>query len=424
MIENFNMKICQLGFLIVVVMVLGCEKSIPTSKEKNLTESASEVTHKDASRTEKTSGPAVIDTLKKTENDVTSNFSEGFAYEPTLEIAGAKTCTIGNIEYHLCETETQRALTFATGFGKNGGILAWHVTQDFLRILPIDVNGRSLGAEVDIKIPLAKQLYDIQPLGDRFWIATHGLCPDEKYFFKCLYQQLVDHNGHPLGEVHKTVTREWIYTRKDFRTSDHEFYTALGFTYIDSVVRRISLDTGGNLTNEIVRTVAFNDDYVQGKMAIAVNNTSLFITTDKYFHSNDETVKPILGIDYVNRMKWDKDGLSILAVVNSPKQTKHIRLSKSGETIEKPIIIKKDTPTPPPFESVVSFEYDSQSTTLNRFDAIHRRIGEPTVIPGGFSRIVWTGKGFLSLNVKRKNNAWEMTAVPIDCKEQTGDGLK
>jgi hypothetical protein len=133
-----------------------------------------------------------------------------------------------------------------TGVSSSGGIAAWTVDRTAARVQPVSPGGSPRGAPRDVPLTAAHRLHSVYPVGGGFVLASHDLCPDRKYFYKCLFLRLLSASGEPLGDEVVTTTREWI---REELVARGEGTTAVltSHMYIPPALLVLSVDPAGAL---------------------------------------------------------------------------------------------------------------------------------------------------------------------------------
>lgn len=133
-----------------------------------------------------------------------------------------------------------------TGRSPGGGIAAWSVDRTTARAQPVTAEGAPRGEPRDVPLTSAHRLHALYPVGGGFALASHDLCPDRKYFYKCLFLRLVSASGEPLGEEIAATTREWI---REELVARGEGTTAVltSHMYIPPALLVLSVDPAGSL---------------------------------------------------------------------------------------------------------------------------------------------------------------------------------
>jgi hypothetical protein len=359
---------------------------------------------------------------------------------PLLANAGAATCAVG--EPVPVGEGGKRLQSLEVGFGAAGGLVAWPVGKGRVAVAAIDRAGSSAGPTKTLEIPGAKNVYGIEALGDRFVLVTHDLCPDQKYFFKCLYARLLDSAGKPLGAPTTEVTREWVREEFHERLGPAEIWVLRSHMYVPPVINSFgladdelsigvvrALDGGGDLS--WARGFAVHErrwhalvESEEGRLALMSGGTSR-----RPLHWLSAESK-VLGFD------WHDQGLILLFAPllesGKPGRPRLARLGEAGELRGKPRVLAKGEHLPPPFGDRVEalLSKDGAHLVFQRQDPSGAPIGESAIVApfprGGRDdpglALTWTGERFLAVWSSLEQAGWKIHAAPIDCRPGTRGG--
>jgi len=100
--------------------------------------------------------------------------------------------------------------TALTAQGDAGGLAAWTASKKAFFAQPLDAKGAPIAEPREVPLTSAHRLHAVYAVGGGFAVAAHDLCPDRKYFFKCLFLRAISAKGEPVGDELIVKTREWI----------------------------------------------------------------------------------------------------------------------------------------------------------------------------------------------------------------------
>jgi len=128
--------------------------------------------------------------------------------------------------------------------GDAGGLAAWTASRTAAFVQPLDAKGSPGGEPREVPLTSAHKLHAVYAVGAGFAIAAHDLCPDRKYFYKCLFLRAISARGEPVGGEVVATTREWIGEEVVARSGN---VTAVltSFMYVPPALFRLSLAEDG-----------------------------------------------------------------------------------------------------------------------------------------------------------------------------------
>ena len=265
-------------------------------------------------------------------------------------------------------------------------------------------------------------------------LSTHAVCPDKKFFFKCLHHRLLGDRGQTLGTESTTVTTEWIGMEHTERVADNEIMRLWSFMYIPPVLHSFA-GNGGNLT---VTGVA------ELKGAGEIVNAEAFAVDGNHWYAvlSDETGED--GHLFVSKagagtkMSWLPSSHRVIAMNraqtgfgllyrigdNPSKGGRMAMISLDGKRMGDPVKLKPG-PLPAPFadEMTASLSVKKKTLWMTRQDAAGRKIGDPVQVGVGLRGnrdeapydVAWTGSGFVATYATIEGGQWRFYAVPITC---------
>jgi len=98
----------------------------------------------------------------------------------------------------------------STASGEAGGLAAWTASKQAVFLQPLDAVGAPSADPREVPLSSAHRLHAVYAVGGGFAIAAHDLCPNRKYFYKCLFLRAISAKGEPVGDEQVVTTREWI----------------------------------------------------------------------------------------------------------------------------------------------------------------------------------------------------------------------
>jgi hypothetical protein len=133
--------------------------------------------------------------------------------------------------------------------GDTGGLAAWASSKTAAFVQPLDAEGSPTGEAREVPLTLAHKLHAVYAVGGGFAIAAHDLCPDRKYFYKCLFLRAISAKGAPVGGEQIATTREWIREELVARSGGVTAVLTSNI-YIPPALMRLSLAPDGALKIE------------------------------------------------------------------------------------------------------------------------------------------------------------------------------
>jgi hypothetical protein len=356
--------------------------------------------------------------------------------EPTTANASAATCAVGPATA-IGEAPGKRLRSLAAGFGPGGGLVAWPRSKSQIAVVPLDAGGSAAGEAVALEIPGARKLHGIEAVGDRFFVSTHDLCPDGKFFYKCLHGLTVDGAGRPLGAVVTEVTREWIRGELHQRIDRDEVWLLRSYMYVPPVINSLRRGDDGAAEIGFVAELGGGESLAWAR-AFEVREQRWLAIVEREegkpallsSESKPGTLHFLPEGARIHGLEWHRGGPSLLF---APVSTAGGRiglprvahLSPAGKLVGQPQTIESGAPLPPPFAGQVEAELSKKGRDLvfQRQDAAGRSIGAQLTVapfPAG-SRddpqlvLTWTGRQFLAVWSSFEDQVWKIRSAPIDC---------
>ena len=147
-----------------------------------------------------------------------------------------------------------------TASGDAGGLAAWTASKTSAFVQPLDARGSPTGEAREVPLTSAHKLHAVYAVGGGFAIAAHDLCPDRKYFYKCLFLRAISAKGACVGDEQIVTTREWMGEERVARSGG---VTAVltSFIYVPPAIFLFSLAPDGALRAER-RDIEVDEDLV------------------------------------------------------------------------------------------------------------------------------------------------------------------
>jgi len=355
-----------------------------------------------------------------------------FSWEPTISSAGGA-CTVGQAV--SLGGKEGRLQSLEIGFGPEGGLIAWPMDDGHAQLIPINGDGTVTEVGSVVGITSASGLNEILALGGSFMLSTHAVCPDKKFFFKCLHHRLLGDRGQPLGPEGTTVTKEWIGAQRTVRRSDAEIVRLWSFMYIPPRVETfVGSGAALNVTTvaepkglgEVVRAEAFAADGAGWAAVFAdeANDSAHVLVTSA---GAATPMRWLPGEGRALALRRDGDGFALLyATGEDPERTGRVaRLTAGGQRAGEPAPLVGRAPIPGPFSDDLAVSLELKRTTLvmNRTDAAGRRIGDPIEVGVGLRGdrdpapygAAWSGDRCVVAYGTVEGGQWKLYAVPVTC---------
>jgi hypothetical protein len=133
--------------------------------------------------------------------------------------------------------------------GDAGGLAAWTASKRTVRVQPLDAAGAPSADPREVPLTSAHRLHAVYAVGGGYAVAAHDLCPDRKYFHKCLFLRAFSAKGEPVGDEQIVRTREWIREERVAR-SGGVTGVLTSHMYIPPAFARLTLGPDGALAVE------------------------------------------------------------------------------------------------------------------------------------------------------------------------------
>jgi hypothetical protein len=354
--------------------------------------------------------------------------------EPSTANAGAARCSVG--EPVALDAGGKRLRSLEVGFGPRGGLIAWPRDEQRVALVPLSADGTPSGEVAAVELPGARSVHAVTALGDSLVVSTHDLCPDKKYFFKCLHARALDTSGKPLGEVVTGVTKEWIRDEFHERIGPDEIWVLRSHMYVPPVIDSFTAGEGGALRIETVATLGGADELSWAK-GFAVNGRHWYAVVESELSSralvsSGSPPRPLNWLSADTRIlafEWHEGGLVLLfapeLAAGKIGRPRVALLGENGKLEAKPGKIGKGEPLPAPLAGRVEATVEKRGENLifRRTDAAGDPIGGVVTIapfPGG-SRddprlsLGWTGERFVAVWSSFEDGRWKIYSAAISC---------
>lgn len=354
-----------------------------------------------------------------------------YVWEPMISAAGGA-CKVGKAT--ALGGKEGRLQSLEIGFGPKGGLVAWPMDKERAQVIPLNPDGTVTEVGSVVEITSANSIVEILGLGERFMLTTHAVCPDKKFFFKCLHHRLIDSKGKPASDESTTVTREWIGRELSDRNWRGEVMRLWSFMYIPPKVYSFS-EVGGALTVEDLATLEGLGEVVEAEAFAADGGSWYAILRDEagdgdHIFLSKAGARTKLGwLPRSHRaiaIKRAQTGFGVLyGAADSPsKGGRFVSISLDGQKMSEPAELGPG-PLPDPFSEDMSFglSLKKKELWLERRDAAGREIGDPVKVGIGLRGdrddapydVAWTGDRFVVTYGTVEGGQWRLYAVPVTC---------
>jgi hypothetical protein len=357
--------------------------------------------------------------------------------EPTLVSAGAPSCEVGRPT--VVHEGGERMQSLEVGFGPRGGLIAWPRSKTEVALLPIGSDGAPAGPAAKAEMPGARHVHAVIALDDRLVVTTHDLCPDKKYFFKCLYAQALDAAGNRVGELITEVTKEWIRDEFHERIGPASIFILRSHMYVPPVINEVALEEGGALQIGVVHELGGKDELSWAR-GFAAHEQRWFVIVESELgavtlRSKDGKPRPLNWLAPASRvLAFDRhaDRFLLLFAPELPSgkagRPRVAVFDEQGVLEGKPRKLGEGEPLPAPFADRVEavFERKGGNLVFRRKSAAGDAIGESTVVApfptGGRDdprlALGWTGDRFVAVWSSFEDRKWKIYSAAVSCRNR------